>query len=166
MTADPFSPPETGWPFEDDPAYASGARWGVEGFTGFKGRDLSGVFEVDVYRNLNEQARTGRVRWSIRDHDTGLVLGHADKLAVEHARVHVNKAAQRRIADGEPREVHAWVTGQLAFCPTDASPWYGRAQRVTYQPHRSNRFYFYGYGDWFTGTSLVRFDPHGMWAWL
>jgi hypothetical protein len=140
-------------------------RLGIEGFEPFRGRDLRGGHNVKVYRNLNEEQATGRVRWSIGDLATGLVVGHADKLAVEHARVHVNRAAQARIAAGGNRTVHAWVTGTLTWCPTDGSPWYGRAKRVTYQPRRSNRFYFYGYGDWFTGAPLVRFDEYGMWAW-
>jgi hypothetical protein len=121
-----------------------------------------------VYRNLPEQARTGRIRWSIRDHDSRLVLGHADKLAVEHADVHVNLAAQARIQAGGPREVHAWVTGSLAFCPTDESPWYHHASEVTYDPRRGARFWFRGYGDRFTrvtGNQVVRFDERGMWTW-
>lgn len=145
--------------------------FGIEGFTPYRDREHRdrelpcSLFDVQVYRNLNEQRRTGRVCWSIRDTDTRLVVGHATKLALENARVHVNTAAQERIAAGEFRTVHAWVTGRLAFCPTDLSPWYAHAQRVIYRPHESPQFRYERSDAAFVTGSLVRFDEHGMWAW-
>ena len=89
----------------------------------------------------------------------------ADKLAVDATRVYVNRHAQQRIAAGECRAVHAWVIGTLAFCPTDGSPWYRRAERVVYHPHERNALFRFEDGEPFTGWGLVRFDERGMWAW-
>lgn len=143
------------------------AHYGIEGFTSFRGRFIEDLTTLgaSVYRNLPEQWRTGRRRWSIKCNHSGLVIGHADKMAVENAWVWVNLRAQRRIAEGGPRKVHAWVHGQLAFCPADSSPWYGRAKRITYDPLFSPEFRYADDDTVFLRASLVRFDALGMWAW-
>ena len=137
-------------------------RLGIEGFEPFRGRDLDGVIYVAVYRNLNEEQKTGQVRWSIRDRVAGVVVGYADKLALYGAVSHVGTAAQQRIADGGPREVHAWVWGALHLCPPDS--WRDDARRVTYHPHEEPQFRWVDTGEWFHRAQVVRFDSEGMWA--
>lgn len=137
-------------------------RLGIEGFTPFEGRDLSRAHNVKVHRNLND--RPGWVRYSITDRPSGLVLGHADKLALAGAWVHVNPAAQARIAAGANRSVHAWVYGQLTTCPADDSPWYLGAEQIRYDPHESPHFRWADCDRVFLTAPRVRFDEHGMWA--
>ena len=89
------------------------------------GRDPYAARRVAVYKNLHKGA------WSICALDgphKGKVVGHAAAVSLTDCAMHVGAAARHRIANGAPREVHAWVVGTLApvelRCP----------QRISYRP--------------------------------
>jgi len=140
--------------------YSSGADL-LPGFTPYRDREVRFGARVEVYRNLNEQRRSGRVRWSIRH--AGRVVGHADAVSLQDARLHTNPPAAARIAAGQARTVHAWVSGILVpYVPADE-----HCALITYRPHRGPDFY-----DVLTGAALdpqtaidtVTFDADRMWA--
>ena len=96
------------------------------------GRDPYAATRVAVYKNLHKAA------WSIRavdGPDKGTVVAHAQAVAIVDASMHVGINAQRRIAAGARREVHAWIVGTLADV-TLANP-----QRLTYRPHERPEFF-------------------------
>ncbi|MBH8599280.1 MULTISPECIES: hypothetical protein [unclassified Thermoactinomyces] len=63
--------------------------------------------KVDVYKNL----RNGL--WSIRDHSTGLILGHADQLVLENTEFKISESGKRKAIQNGRRNVHAYVVGTL-----------------------------------------------------
>ena len=115
---------------------------------------------VDVYRNLNESRRTGRVSYSVRAHG-GRVLLRTEALAVRDCAMHVGQAARLRVAAGGPRNVHAWVEGTLTI---KAPPACGRWVALRYDPRLFATFVERDtlapvhVADW------VRFDASGAWA--
>lgn len=134
------------------------------------GREVPTGTVVDVYRNLNEQKKTGRVVWSVRAREgahKGRVVGHATDVVVTNASTHVGCGAQKRIAAGAPREVHAWVTGTLTaatLSPVDGYDWNAIGRRVTYRPHQAAEFRYVDTGAAFNGAALVAFNEQGMWV--
>ena len=87
---------------------------------------------VAVYKNLHRGA------WSVRAIDgpfKGKVVAHAERVGLVHAHMHVNERAQRRIAAGAAREVHAWVIGTLGNVVLTAPT------RLTYRPHQRPGFF-------------------------
>ncbi len=100
--------------------------------TPLPGRDPWAGTRVAVYKNLHRGA------WSVRAVDgphKGRVVAHAESVGLLHAQMHVNERAQRRIADGAAREVHAWVIGTLGEVSL-ADP-----RRLTYRPHQRAVFF-------------------------
>ncbi|MGV7398730.1 hypothetical protein PJK47_21000 [Mycobacterium kansasii] len=94
------------------------------------GRDPYASQWVAVYKNLNRGA------WSIRAQDgphKGKVVGHADAVSIVDCTMHVGRAAQARIAAGQPRQVHAWIIGRLSPGTLDAP------RRLVYRPPRAPR---------------------------
>lgn len=114
-----------------------------------QGRDPYAGHLVNVYRNLHRGA------WSIRAVDgphRGRVVAHATAIVLTDARMHVNARAQRRIAAGAAREVHAWITGVLvsqAVVPA--------AMRITYRPHVRAEFFIADTGQGIDHAPLVLF---------
>lgn len=95
------------------------------------GRDPFAAQRVAVYKNLHRGA------WSIRALDgphKGRVVAHAQAVALTDCHMHVNERAQRRIAAGAPREVHAWIAGRLSHVELSAP------QRLSYRPHQRAAF--------------------------
>lgn len=67
---------------------------------------------VQVYRNLHNDM------WSIRDFNTGLVLGHALAVTLTDAKFVVREAGRQRVLQEQRKNVHAFVEGVLKM-------WYG-----------------------------------------
>lgn len=83
---------------------------------------------VQCYRNLN------RGGWSLRA--AGRVFAHVDSAVLERVTFHVQPAAQRKIAAGAHRSVHAWAAGELIEnLPA------GELVSVTYRPHERAEFF-------------------------
>lgn len=100
--------------------------------TALPGRDPWAATRVAVYKNLHRGA------WSVRAIDgpfKGKVVAHAERVGLVHAHMHVNERAQRRIAAGAAREVHAWVIGTLGNVVLTAPT------RLTYRPHQRPAFF-------------------------
>jgi hypothetical protein len=101
-------------------------------------RDPYAGVRVAAYRNLHKGA------WSIRPLDgphKGTVVAHAGAVATVDCRMHVNTQQQQRIANGGPRQVHAWIIGTLADVAL-TSP-----QRLTYRPHQRAEFFLVDTGE-------------------
>lgn len=100
--------------------------------TALPGRDPWAATRVAVYKNLHRGA------WSVRAINgpfKGKVVAHAERVGLVHAHMHVNERAQRRIAAGAAREVHAWVIGTLGNVVLTAPT------RLTYRPHQRPAFF-------------------------
>ena len=101
--------------------------------TALPGRDPWAATRVAVYKNLHRGA------WSVRAIDgpfKGKVVAHAERVGLVHAHMHVNERAQRRIAAGAAREVHAWVIGTLGNVVLTAPT---RLTMASTSPMRSRR---------------------------
>jgi hypothetical protein len=66
---------------------------------------------VKCYWNLNK-AKQGEYVFSIVNLADGKVDGYASDIAILNAKFHVGTKARLKIAGGEKKSVHAWVTGQ------------------------------------------------------
>lgn len=96
------------------------------------GRGLGEDTVADVYRNLNREKRSGAVVYSVRARSgpwKGKTVGYAISVAMAGAEMTVRRGVQRRIAAGNRREVHAWLTGTIVA--KAATP----KTRITYRPH-------------------------------
>jgi hypothetical protein len=97
------------------------------------GRTPTTATRVAVYRNLHRGA------WSIKaetGEHKGRLLGHATTVALTDCTMRVGRAAAARIANGAPREVHAWVLGTLIGEASITDP-----TRLVYRPHERPEFY-------------------------
>ena len=66
---------------------------------------------VKCYWNLNK-AKQGEYVFSIVNLADGKVDGYASDIAILNAKFHVGTKARLKIAGGEKKSVHAWVTGE------------------------------------------------------
>lgn len=108
---------------------------------------------VAVYRNLH------RLAWSVRamdGPDRGRVIGHVPEITLVDARTHVNCRAQRRIANGAAREVHAWIVGTVSDTAT-----LDRPHRLTYRPHQRSEFFLVDSGEAVATADIVTFGSDG-----
>jgi hypothetical protein len=103
---------------------------------------------VVVYKNLH------RGDWSVRAH--GRVIGHVREITLVGAQTHVGCAAQRRIAAGAAREVHAWITGTVCDSAALTSP-----TRLTYRPRERATFYVADTGVAVSSAPIVAFTERG-----
>lgn len=89
---------------------------------------------VQVYRNRNKDC------WSIRDKQSGRVVGHATVVTLENVRFAVGERSRQRAIRMRKRNVNGWVegdllaTGNLGPCPPD-----GLVQ-VSYRPFVRGHF--------------------------
>lgn len=100
--------------------------------TALKGRDPFATDRVSVYRNLHNGLRS--VRADAGPH-RGTIVGHARQIGLTDCVMHVNPKVRARIAQGQGRQVHAWITGNLAVVEL-SDP-----QRLTYRPHERPDFF-------------------------
>lgn len=103
----------------------------------FRGRDFSAKRHF-VYRNLNDAC------WSVRAVDgryAGLVVAHADSLALYDAEFRVSQRGRYRVLATRRKNVHAGVVGELA----PDHDWLAMADsyldtQVSYSPFRCGSF--------------------------
>jgi hypothetical protein len=74
--------------------------------TTIKGRELHEGQWIEVYYNLHKHC------YSIRDKRTGLVVAHADVVAVKNPHFKVSQAGRRRVLAEKRKNVHAVIEGQ------------------------------------------------------
>jgi len=70
---------------------------------------MSSVTTFQVYRNLNNGS------WSIRNADTGLIVGHAQTVLLVDAEFIVSEAGRQRVIQEQRKNVHAHIQGKLAM---------------------------------------------------
>lgn len=85
--------------------------------------------KVFVYYNLHTHM------WSVRDHKTGLVLGHTSEISLTHAVFKVSEAGRQRVIREGKKNVHAGVLGYVSpnlkkYCHVG----------VTYNPYKYTTF--------------------------
>lgn len=97
----------------------------------FKGRTASTGQVVQVYRNLHNGL------WSVKDKESGLVLGHDDVVVLQDAKFIVKEAGRQRVLREQKKNVHAYVEGILLdpnTVPNDD------LRAVTYNPYCFSSF--------------------------
>jgi len=98
----------------------------------YAGRDPRGATRVAVYRHLPRAMFSVR---AIDGPDSGRVLAHSVRLGLRGAQMVVNERARLKIAAGNPKDVHAWVTGTLAAVSLNDPV------RITYRPCERGEFF-------------------------
>lgn len=112
-------------------------------FQPYKGRRLNPGQRVQVYRNLN--IATDEVWFSIRDAETGLVLGHSQAILLSNAKFKVSEAGRQRVLRTKTKNVHSVVEGNWS------GPYYSGwrelytnedegAVRISYNPYNAATF--------------------------
>jgi hypothetical protein len=64
--------------------------------------------KAKVYYNLHNS------KWSIKDCETGLVMGHADKVCLINVKPLVSQAGRKRVLRDKEKNVHAFLVGEVA----------------------------------------------------
>lgn len=62
-----------------------------------------------VYRNLHNKS------WSIKDKESGLVVGHAKFVVLLNAKFIVNESGRQRVLRDKQKNVHAYIEGDIMF---------------------------------------------------
>lgn len=65
--------------------------------------------KVFVYKNLHKN------KWSIRNVDTGRVIGHSDNVWLRNPKFKVSIASRNRVLTEKRKNVHAGVEGELIY---------------------------------------------------
>lgn len=89
--------------------------------------------KVFVYFNLHKKL------WSVKDLQTGLVVAHGKKVAVDNPVFKVSETRRQKVIAEKRKNVHAGVVGTLNAHHSDFST-EGRA-RVSYNPYKAGYFY-------------------------
>jgi hypothetical protein len=82
---------------------------------------------VHVYRNLNKQCWSVRVR--------GIVIAHVQEIALEACTFHVSESARQRVIAKRRREVHAYVKGKVLLATI------AEGRKVSYRPFQCGHFF-------------------------
>jgi hypothetical protein len=89
---------------------------------------------VKCYWNLN-QAKQGNYVFSVVNLADGKVDGYTGEIAIRNAKFHVNQNARLKIAGGQKKSVHAWITGDRVDVPA-----LDGFSEATYNPRRDEFF--------------------------
>lgn len=117
--------------------------------TPYAGRDPRSAVLVAVYRHLPREVFSVR---ALDGPDKGRVLAHSTRLGLRGARMVVNERARQKIAAGNPKDFHAWITGTLgAVTLTDPV-------RITYRPHDRGEFFVADTGQPIWAAAAVAFE--------
>lgn len=88
---------------------------------------------VEVYWNLHRDCFSVRACEGERK---GKVIAYAHEGYLRNARFVVRDAARRKVREGAPKSVHAWIRGEACELPNIP----GHMTQVTYNPHRDESF--------------------------
>lgn len=104
----------------------------IKTFAPFKGRTLEKGQHIEVYFNLHKGV------FSIRDMNTGFVVGHAPRVWMCHGSFIVSEAGRQRVLKSGRKNVHAFVRGYFeGFGPPDNI---GGWNHFSYNPHDMKTF--------------------------
>ena len=105
----------------------------------YKRRTIYDGQRVFVYRNLHQAC------WSVRatnGRDSGLVIAHADEIAMRDVDFVVNESGRQRVLSEGRKNVHAGIVGEFVA----DEDWYGKLDSwVRYDPRQSRHFMADGY---------------------
>lgn len=101
--------------------------------TTFKGRTLEAGDRVFVYKNLHNG------KFSVKNVETGLVVGHADSLALTDVAFKVSQAGRKRVLTEKVKNVHAGIEG--TYSPAHLFSLEVTTNLVTYNPYKHGYFY-------------------------
>lgn len=104
-------------------------------FVSYKGRSVKEGQLVRVYRNLNRKG----VVYSIVNFHTGLVVGHASKMVLNHCSFDVSQAGRERVLREQKKNVHAYITGNYETYGEDADD-VSVGSFVEYNPYKMKTF--------------------------
>jgi hypothetical protein len=85
--------------------------------------------KVFVYFNLHKKL------FSVRDHITGLVVGHTDMIALENVTFKVSEAGRQRVLREKRKNIHAGVMGTVKDLPVPQPEW-----DAYYNPYKYDSF--------------------------
>ena len=87
--------------------------------------------KVQVYYNLHKK------RLSVRSAKSGLVINHTDLVKLNNAKFHVQPAGQAKVRREKRKNVHAYVSGDLASKQQVDS---GILDQAYYNPYKNDYF--------------------------
>lgn len=99
----------------------------------YKGRELLAGTKVFVYKNLHNR------KFSIKNLETGLVVGHAISLALTDVTFKVSEAGRQRVLTEQRKNVHAGIVG--TYLPEKLFNLESGTNQVSYNPYYCGVFY-------------------------
>lgn len=112
-------------------------------FTSYKKRNVHAGQRVEVYRNLKFK---DKIVYSVRDAQTGLVLGHASNLMLSGCKFVVNQNGRDRVLRERKKNVHAWIEGRFGVIHAGDDRIFSEGIGVCYNPYTNNQFEKVNYG--------------------
>lgn len=113
-------------------------RVALKYFKSYKGRQVLPGQRVEVYRNLSFKDQTV---YSIRDHRSGLVLGHATNILLNNCWFTVNTAARKRVIRDQKKNVCAWIEGSFGVLHMgDDKIFVENSEQVRFNPYMNETF--------------------------
>lgn len=94
--------------------------------------NINKVMRVQVYYNLHKK------RLSVRNR--GKVIKHADIVALENVKFHVQPAGQAKVRKNKRKNVHAYVAGDLASKQGFGNGTVEEFELVKYNPYKNDFF--------------------------
>jgi hypothetical protein len=112
---------------------------------------------VFVYRNLNASKKHNRVIYSVRDIQTGRVVGHAENVWLADVVFKVGEAGRDRVRREKSKNVHAGITG-IPVPSVNSATW----RSATYNPYRYDTFVDRETGSPLLNADNVHLSPTGV----
>lgn len=106
-------------------------------FNSYKGRNVLPAQRVEVYRNLKFR---DKVVYSVRDANTGLVLGHASNLLLGTCKFVVKQTGRERVLREKKKNVHAWIEGSFGIVHVGDDKIFSEGIGVSYNPYTNSEF--------------------------
>ena len=112
--------------------------------------------QVKAYRRLSGPDHQ-TIKWSLKDPQTGLVIGHADEALMTDVTFTVSEAGRQRVIATGQRNVHAYAVGTVIEFPDDLILF---DTVVHYDPYQAGYFYD-DTGQSVPGVAIAHLDPNG-----
>jgi len=129
-------------------------------FAPFKNRRIAPGQRVQVYRNLNKPG----VTYSIRDAETGLVLGHANRVLLNKCYFVVKQAGRKRVLETKKKNVHAWIEGHWGIIHAGDNLLFTDGVKVKYNTYQNQTFVQEETGQHVLYTGLTYINEEGVYA--
>lgn len=114
---------------------------------------------VKVYRNLHKDVYSVQAKV----HGSWRVVLWTKELVLHEVTFKVNKKQWQRVRDGEPKTVHAFVCGVLAWFPGICNPDpHQTPSPVRYNPRSGPPAFTTSEGQWLWRAQVARLDDKGV----